>query len=100
MFFLLFFFFKQKTAYEMRISDCSSDVCSSDLVILRTSYSIWQTVEPELLQARQKLFKVLATKMPLDKLRGRLRALAGDERQHKARHQSIVKFGKDRKSVV
>src|SRR3546814_10375663 len=28
------FFFKQKTAYEMRISDCSSDVCSSDLEIL------------------------------------------------------------------
>src|SRR3546814_19432591 len=28
---LLFFFFKQKTAYEMRISDLSSDVCSSDL---------------------------------------------------------------------
>src|SRR3546814_3839068 len=27
-----FFFFKQKTAYEMRISDWSSDVCSSDLV--------------------------------------------------------------------
>src|SRR3546814_3936841 len=30
--FLLFFFFKQKTAYEMRISDWSSDVCSSDLL--------------------------------------------------------------------
>src|SRR3546814_3759683 len=30
-FYLLFFFFKQKTAYEMRISDWSSDVCSSDL---------------------------------------------------------------------
>src|SRR3546814_9565380 len=29
--YLLFFFFKQKTAYEMRISDWSSDVCSSDL---------------------------------------------------------------------
>src|SRR3546814_5795422 len=28
---VLFFFFKQKTAYEMRISDWSSDVCSSDL---------------------------------------------------------------------
>src|SRR3546814_2020247 len=28
---VLFFFFKQKTAYEMRISDGSSDVCSSDL---------------------------------------------------------------------
>src|SRR3546814_18186147 len=31
----VFFFFKQKTAYEMRISDWSSDVCSSDLVARR-----------------------------------------------------------------
>src|SRR3546814_15659654 len=31
----LFFFFKQKTAYEMRISDWSSDVCSSDLPLPR-----------------------------------------------------------------
>src|SRR3546814_4444378 len=31
--FLCVFFFKQKTAYEMRISDWSSDVCSSDLVV-------------------------------------------------------------------
>src|SRR3546814_8731063 len=30
--FLYFFVFKQKTAYEMRISDWSSDVCSSDLI--------------------------------------------------------------------
>src|SRR3546814_18313310 len=29
----MFFFFKQKTAYEMRISDWSSDVCSSDLSV-------------------------------------------------------------------
>src|SRR3546814_3379325 len=29
----VFFFFKQKTAYEMRISDWSSDVCSSDLIL-------------------------------------------------------------------
>src|SRR3546814_1722675 len=29
---MLVFFFKQKTAYEMRISDWSSDVCSSDLL--------------------------------------------------------------------
>src|SRR3546814_5434913 len=29
----MFFFFKQKTAYEMRISDWSSDVCSSDLMV-------------------------------------------------------------------
>src|SRR3546814_1411691 len=33
-FWCLFFFFKQKTAYEMRISDWSSDVCSSDLLRL------------------------------------------------------------------
>src|SRR3546814_16205362 len=32
MYFFAFFFFKQKTAYEMRISDWSSDVCSSDLL--------------------------------------------------------------------
>src|SRR3546814_11751641 len=31
----MFFFFKQKTAYEMRISDWSPDVCSSDIAIAR-----------------------------------------------------------------
>src|SRR3546814_2718756 len=34
-FVFFFFFFKQKTAYEMRISDWSSDVCSSDLRVDR-----------------------------------------------------------------
>src|SRR3546814_2345383 len=34
MYCLFFFFFKQKTAYEMRISDWSSDVCSSDLLLV------------------------------------------------------------------
>src|SRR3546814_8233276 len=33
-FYVFVFFFKQKTAYEMRISDWSSDVCSSDLAVL------------------------------------------------------------------
>src|SRR3546814_4276757 len=33
----MFFFFKQKTAYEMRISDWSSDVCSSDLLVYDVS---------------------------------------------------------------
>src|SRR3546814_6536746 len=33
--FYFFVFFKQKTAYEMRISDWSSDVCSSDLLAVR-----------------------------------------------------------------
>src|SRR3546814_2738663 len=34
--YVVFFFFKQKTAYEMRISDWSSDVCSSDLMRSRS----------------------------------------------------------------
>src|SRR3546814_20009022 len=46
---VIFFFFKQKTAYEMRISDWSSDVCSSDLRdwlrearrVLKPEGSIW-----------------------------------------------------------
>src|SRR3546814_9711368 len=40
---IVFFFFKQKTAYEMRISDWSSDVCSSDLTP-GASYG-WDVVE-------------------------------------------------------
>src|SRR3546814_8818969 len=40
---LCIFFFKQKTAYEMRISDWSSDVCSSDL----TSSSVMIVLEGE-----------------------------------------------------
>src|SRR3546814_11955840 len=39
-----FFFFKQKTAYEMRISDWSSDVCSSDLVEGETKDAIERLV--------------------------------------------------------
>src|SRR3546814_1379281 len=42
--FFVFFFFKQKTAYEMRISDWSSDVCSSDLSL---------DLKPQALPARQ-----------------------------------------------
>src|SRR3546814_10161755 len=36
----VFFFFKQKTAYEMRISDWSSDVCSSDLLVQKNCSTI------------------------------------------------------------
>src|SRR3546814_10482892 len=38
----MFFFFKQKTAYEMRISDWSSDVCSSDLPNPGIEHVIWE----------------------------------------------------------
>src|SRR3546814_4025298 len=38
----IFFFFKQKTAYEVRISDWSSDVCSSDLIFRTALYRRFQ----------------------------------------------------------
>src|SRR3546814_4738437 len=43
---IILFFFKQKTAYEMRISDWSSDVCSSDL---DESYTQWEGLGPRVL---------------------------------------------------
>src|SRR3546814_3140592 len=42
----LVFFFKQKTAYEMRISDWSSDVCSSDLAMLNVQYHAYDPAFP------------------------------------------------------
>src|SRR3546814_11470638 len=44
----MFFFFKQKTAYEMRISDWSSDVCSSDLLGTVGTHAINQSVYKEM----------------------------------------------------
>src|SRR3546814_3241147 len=55
-------FFKQKAAYEVRISDWSSDVCSSDLpngaVIGAARQAMLQAVEEELATARQVAQKI------------------------------------------
>src|SRR3546814_4861667 len=48
--FVFFFFFKQKTAYEMRISDWSSDVCSSDLLLLDEATSALDAESEALVQ--------------------------------------------------
>src|SRR3546814_3088262 len=48
------FFFKQKTAYEMRISDWSSDVCSSDLLHFRGEFD----GTPEVIKFADTLEKV------------------------------------------
>src|SRR3546814_5870619 len=49
---VVFFFFKQKTAYEMRISDWSSDVCSSDLFEADCQpVLLWRTIGDEFLTA-------------------------------------------------
>src|SRR3546814_20650533 len=59
----MFFFFKQKTAYEMRISDWSSDVCSSDLLGERRIKRVAQSLSG---QRFQEVFKtsVRATAEP------------------------------------
>src|SRR3546814_2187396 len=77
-----FFFVKQKTAYDMRISDWSSDVCSSDLAMnLRISASTWAggdadlawawTYSPTMVESRAETMlscfgvtKILVTHMP------------------------------------
>src|SRR3546814_2613669 len=62
---VVFFFFKQKTAYEMRISDWSSDVCSSDLQGLNEALEVQS--EPGL-SAEERLRKLV--KIRLDHLFG------------------------------
>src|SRR3546814_10288579 len=57
-FYLFFVFFKQKTAYEMRISDWSSDVCSSDLEVFGLDLRHTPSVEAfcaQLLATRPRL---------------------------------------------
>src|SRR3546814_16932915 len=50
---MLLFFFKQKTAYEMRISDWSSDVCSSDLPLNFLPYAaLYRKIAPDHGRAR------------------------------------------------
>src|SRR3546814_5263388 len=48
----MFFFFKQKTAYELRISDWSSDVCSSDLEHVDRNRSIF--IDADLIVPRHR----------------------------------------------
>src|SRR3546814_1019028 len=51
----LFFFFKQKTSYEMRISDWSSDVCSSDLGAKGIAITLATREDSDQLAAIEKL---------------------------------------------
>src|SRR3546814_10594390 len=51
------FFFKQKTAYEMRISDWSSDVCSSDLMTKRYHAEVPDFLRPSTVRANSKELK-------------------------------------------
>src|SRR3546814_720749 len=74
---LFFFFFKQKTAYEMRISDWSSDLCSSDLDSL--------VARVKLLRVRVDLEDLDASRRDALKLRQRrlpIVGVDGCDRQH------------------
>src|SRR3546814_4684519 len=58
---MVLFFFKQKTAYEMRISDWSSDVCSSDLrLLLRRALHDHRELAEREVDERNQRFRVLA----------------------------------------
>src|SRR3546814_6525722 len=64
----IFFFFKQKTAYEMRISDWSSDVCSSDLsslspILVSDPFPLFITSSPPL-PAPTSLSPILVSRNP------------------------------------
>src|SRR3546814_2381112 len=69
--FSLFFFFKQKTAYEMRISAWSSDVCSSDLYCSQISREISMATSADKIAAALRPIapegKLLAAEVPLIK---------------------------------
>src|SRR3546814_3693172 len=77
-----FFFFKQKTAYEMRISDWSSDVCSSDLPAIAL-------VQAQDQRVREVAFPEDALPDPVQRHRidGR-RARGGGERR-RTRHRRV-----------
>src|SRR3546814_13871420 len=89
------FFFKQKTAYEMRISDWSSDVCSSDLVLVdhldAGIAAVLRTAEPGGAPADQHLAPVALIGAGEDLHQRRLagRAVA-DQAGHLARPQPEV----------
>src|SRR3546814_11607653 len=72
---MFFFLVKQKTAYEMRISDWSSDVCSSDLVPLRR-------IRPGFREtAREAVPRAGRAPARRRAQRGRIQAAAPDERR-------------------
>src|SRR3546814_16753518 len=105
----VFFFFKQKTAYEMRISDWSSDVCSSDLAEESPGWrAMGQVSLGEILASPNEaaFFAVNSKRVDLLIVDADCRPLHAVETQGQGHHQSdntaardAVKRG-DRKRVV
>src|SRR3546814_9454320 len=93
------FFFKQKTAYEMRISDWSSDVCSSDLNPLRAM--VMKTLPFSLREHPGRAVRSnrirLAKTSPAGPLHGPRRFMRRQAGRHPV--QSRIYIGQDRKST-
>src|SRR3546814_3240977 len=100
-YFSVVFFFKQKTAYEMRISDWSSDVCSSDLEV-----TFHGTRRPEPVQGVHHEKRIAKPAVAIIPIPGRARRFrngrrhGGDDRAAFLETAELQRDRGDRKSVV
>src|SRR3546814_4130904 len=90
----MFFFFKKKTAYEMRISDWSSDVCSSDLVdgivyVVDSGYTKLKSYNPQ--TGMESLDVVRTSRVSADQRKGR----AGRTQEGKCYRSEERRVGKE-----
>src|SRR3546814_8520430 len=98
-----FFFFKQKTAYEMRISDWSSDVCSSDLLGNRhhgdpARQGLWLHRLRDRRQPRKSEGLQGPRRRSCDQLQGRGFRLCGKRKNQRQRGRRYSRHGGRRRS--
>src|SRR3546814_6287088 len=103
-FIIVVFFFKQKTAYEMRISDWSSDVCSSDLLIAAPRRQQDESGSRVDSSARHRADQLVERVMPPNILahqldRARRRAEGGGVGRAGRAAERLVRVQRDRKST-
>src|SRR3546814_1584952 len=93
-----FFFFKQKTAYEMRISDWSSDVCSSDLIAVARALGHVRMGHHEIGEA-EDLHIEIAQRLGIERVQrdvgdARIRRLAAGDAEVPLRERHGIAFWK------
>src|SRR3546814_7326492 len=97
----VFFFFKQKTAYEMRISDWSSDVCSSDLLAVREFLHQYLTLSRCDLFFADKAILIEGTseRLLLPSMIRKTDEAAAGQPQLSSQYLTVMEVGGDRKST-
>src|SRR3546814_11273896 len=90
--FVLFFFFKQKTAYEMRISDWSSDVCSSDLMRRRSAGDAEQGVVSDFLRELRQFTARRRQDLTRGHAKGRQLAAGDTDQSGRGPHRRLARF--------